>query len=141
MEQFDVLHGKKIHIHNLYYAGFYTLMGPISVFILLWTNSPDSERLLCRYSQCHILYKTLIHFLDSSSSPWTERRGRSYICGYQQHFQPSTDNRNSCAHNPNSKHKAPIHRTFLLHFHPSDCTSCLHLMNLKNTSLLLSIST
>lgn len=25
-------------------------------------------------------YKTLIHFHDSSSSPWTERRGRFYIC-------------------------------------------------------------
>lgn len=55
MEQFGALHRKKkSHIYNLYSAVFSTLMGPVNVFILLRNNSPDSERLLGHYAQCHV---------------------------------------------------------------------------------------
>lgn len=106
----------KAHIHILYGAGFTTLMGPINVFILLRTSGPDSERLPCHCAQCHILYKTLIHFRDSPSSPWTQRRGRLYIClavinsTFSRAPAPAID----------SQHKAPIRGTFLSHCRPSD---------------------
>lgn len=122
MEQFGALHRKKkkkSHIYNLYYAVFSTLMGPVNVFILLRNNSPDSERHLGHYAQCHVLYKTVIHFHDSSSSPWTERRGRFYICPV---VINSTFSCGSCSHNHNSKLKAPIHGTFVLHRCPPDYT-------------------
>lgn len=100
-------------------------MGPINVFISLRTSQSTFSETFCHCAQCHILYKTVTHFQDSSSSPWTERRGHFYIClmvinGTLSWALISS----SCSHN--HKHKAPIHVTLFsrLHFLP-------HLLNLR----------
>lgn len=79
-QQMLFMEKKTAHVHILYYSGFSTSTGPLNVFIPLRTDSPDSDGLLCHCTQCHILYKAVIHFRDGSSSPWAERRGRFYIC-------------------------------------------------------------
>lgn len=70
--------GKKPHIRDPYCAGFLKLMGPKTFVISLRTNIFRDS--FSRCLQSHLLYKTVIRFRDSSSSPWVERRGRSSIC-------------------------------------------------------------